>query len=62
MKTRGFHLKIWADLPCPTCSAGVDQGCIVFGRDTLMKIRLHPHKSRVLAADVHNSKKGVRET
>jgi len=55
-KARGFHLKIWADIPCSTCGAGEDQGCIVFGRDTLMKIKLHPHKSRLRAADNANNK------
>lgn len=45
----------WVDVPCPTCGAGVDQGCLVFGRDTLMKIRLHPHKSRERAAELHRT-------
>lgn len=44
----------WADVPCDTCGAGIDQGCLVFGRDTLMQIRLHPHKSRVRAAELRS--------
>lgn len=42
---------LWTDIPCPTCYAGVNQGCLVFGFDTLMKVRLHPHKRRVKEAE-----------
>ncbi len=37
----------WLDISCPTCGAGPMQGCLVFGRETMMKHRLKPHLSRV---------------
>lgn len=40
----------WLDIACPTCGAGPSQGCLVFGRETMMKHRLKPHLSRVKEA------------
>lgn len=47
----------WVDIGCPSCGAGESQGCLVFGRDTLMKVRLNPHKSRVREAERLDSKR-----
>jgi hypothetical protein len=50
----------WLDIPCPTCHAEVNEGCIVFGSDTLMKIKLNPHKRRVKEAEKLNSKEKLK--
>jgi hypothetical protein len=44
----------WVDIGCPTCGAGESQGCLVFGRGTIMKIKMYPHKRRVREAEAQN--------
>lgn len=45
----------WVDVACPTCGADESQGCMVMGRETIMKVRYRPHKSREMEARLRTS-------
>lgn len=46
MTSKANKMAQWADVDCPTCGAIKNEGCFVLGRDTVMKNRYLPHKSR----------------